>query len=860
MDILLLQETFLKIRDDAKIRELQDHGIGFMSCPRTTGRERGGLAILYNPALKVKVNTKAESYKSFEHMEATLQTEEELLRFIDFYRPPYSKGHRYTEKDFVLELDDNLEHLITQPGVPIIAGDFNMHVEDSENRYANVFKMSLEEVNLVQHVPMIPTHRRGGTLDLIITPEDVKDLVTGVQVLDHGTESDHFLVEAEISFTPLYESAFKEISFRKFKDIDIEMFKADLKKTGINDGTFNSSDDAIQALDSTLQKLMDKHCPITKKRVKCHGKRSSWYDEELERLKQTRRRAERAWCKSRDPADKLEYNVARVTHEKMVKLRRVAHHSSKLIKATGSKQLWNMINDLLGKVDNKLPDHQDAEALAESFKVFFNDKVGKIRESIIKEQESALDVQEKCVQFCESEHECSLEYVEDLLVEIDYNKGQGCAQEECVQLLSDQLCNEGQECAQEDVIRSDQCGEDGLECTLGEEEDQYNGIIFDEFQLITEEMLLKFMKSMSQKFCALDPIPVWLLVECFDELKTVILFIVNSSLENGKFPTRCKVALVRPTIKSKSADPDNLASFRPVSNISFLSKLLEKVGATQFNLHLEGQNLHCPVQSGYRPRHSCETLMIKMMNDILHLIEEKNTVALILLDLSAAFDTIDHDILLKRLESDFGIKGVVLEWFRSYLKERSFTVLIGDKSSSKGYLWFGVPQGSILGPILFILYTKALQRIAKKYGILIQLYADDSQLYIGFRANDPLSVGDAVRRIEECLREIKEWMRDNFMKLNNSKTELILLGTVQMLKKVGPLQADVGDSVALMSSQEAVTSLGVKLDENLNLKKQIAKVKQAGFLIEILILETVHEEAMIIFFFRSLSTTTLNLV
>ena len=89
--------------------------------------------------------------------------------------------------------------------------------------------------------------------------------------------------------------------------------------------------------------------------------------------------------------------------------------------------------------------------------------------------------------------------------------------------MSDQLCNEGQECAQEDVIRSDQCVEDGLECALGEEEDQYNGIIFDEFQLITEEMLLKFMKSMSQKFCALDPIPVWLLVECFDELKTVML-------------------------------------------------------------------------------------------------------------------------------------------------------------------------------------------------------------------------------------------------------------------------------------------------------------------------------------------------
>ena len=341
--------------------------------------------MLFNPALKLKVNTKAESYKSFEYMEATLQTEEELLRFIDFYRPPYSKGHRYTEKDFVLELDDFLEHLMTQPGVPIIAGDFNMHVENPDNRYANVFKMGLEEANLVQHVPMVPTHRRGGTLDLIITPEDVKDKVSEVQVLDHGTESDHFLVEAEISFTPLHENASKDISFRKFKDIDIELFKEDLKKTGINDETFGSSDDAIQALDRTLQNLMDKHCPIIKKRVKCHGKRSSWYDDELEKLKQKRRRAERWWCRSREPADKiqskLEYNEARIAHEKMVKLKRVAHHSTKLMKAEGSKQLWNMINDLLGKVDNKLPDHQDAEALAESFKVFFDNKVGNIRES-----------------------------------------------------------------------------------------------------------------------------------------------------------------------------------------------------------------------------------------------------------------------------------------------------------------------------------------------------------------------------------------------------------------------------------------------------------------------------------------------
>ena len=95
LDILFLQETFLKTKDEAKIKELQEHGISFMSSPRTSGRERGGLAVIYKPSLKLKLNKKTESYQTIEHMELTLQTEEELLRFVNVYRPPYSKKHKY---------------------------------------------------------------------------------------------------------------------------------------------------------------------------------------------------------------------------------------------------------------------------------------------------------------------------------------------------------------------------------------------------------------------------------------------------------------------------------------------------------------------------------------------------------------------------------------------------------------------------------------------------------------------------------------------------------------------------------------------------------------------------------------------
>ena len=238
------------------------------------------------------------------------------------------------------------------------------------------------------------------------------------------------------------------------------------------------------------------------------------------------------------------------------------------------------------------------------------------------------------------------------------------------------------------------------------------------------------------------------------------MFIVNGSLTSGIFPESCKMAVVRPTIKNHNGDTDDTKEYRPVSNLSFISKLIERIVVDQTNSHLEEEALHCPVQSGYRKHHSCETLMTKMFDDIITEIEEKKTVALILLDLSAAFDTIDHAILLKKLQTDYGFNGVVLSWFKSYLSNRSFSVLIEYQLSESGFLWFGVPQGSILGPLLFILYTKYLSQIAKLNGLEIQLYADDSQLYFGFRPlQDESQKKDLTVRIENCLSDIRDWMR-----------------------------------------------------------------------------------------------------
>ena len=218
-----------------------------------------------------------------------------------------------------------------------------------------------------------------------------------------------------------------------------------------------------------------------------------------------------------------------------------------------------------------------------------------------------------------------------------------------------------------------------------------------------------------------------------------------------------------------------------------------------------------------------------MCDDINREIQLDNIVIVLLLDLSAAFDTIDHTVLLNKLLKDYGINGSAQQWIKSYLENRFFCVKIDDTLSSFLELLFGVPQGSLLGPILFILYIKALQKIAAKYGLDIQLYADDSQLYISFHPSRPSELADVQDRTNRCLAEIKAWMVKNFMKLNESKTELLVLGKPHVLKKCN-LSVNIQFGSTTISPTECKgdnwKSLGVKFYESLTMERQINSVKQ----------------------------------
>ena len=267
---------------------------------------------------------------------------------------------------------------------------------------------------------------------------------------------------------------------------------------------------------------------------------------------------------------------------------------------------------------------------------------------------------------------------------------------------------------------------------------------------------------------------------------------------------------------------DVLKNYRPVSNLAFVGKVIEKVVAQQLTHHLTANNLHEKFQSAYKALHSTETALLKVQSDILESVDAGNVVVLVMLDLSAAFDTIDHNMLFDRLVSRFGVTDAALLWFQSYLKDRQQSVNIDGVQSDPKPLAYGVPQGSVLGPLLFTCYTAPLCDIIIQHGLNQHFYADDGQLYMVIKLKRILEPQQTLQQIETCVKDVCLWMLQNMLKLNDDKTEVIVFGTKHNLRKVEGLTVQVGS--ASVKHSRCVRNLGVMQDELLNMKKQVANI------------------------------------
>ena len=241
-----------------------------------------------------------------------------------------------------------------------------------------------------------------------------------------------------------------------------------------------------------------------------------------------------------------------------------------------------------------------------------------------------------------------------------------------------------------------------------------------------------------------------------------------------------------------------------------------------------------PYQSGYREHFSTETVLLKVKSDILEAINKKEIMCLIMLDLSAAFDSLEHSLILTRLKYQFGITDTCLEWFADYFTGRNQRVIVTDSNgvhaeSTKRVLRQGIPQGSVLGPIIFNLFLSPLGEICHKHGISFVGYADDSQNYLSFRPiKDDITPQKACTDcLETCLKEVRQWMKFNFLKLNDSKTEFIIFGVHQQLAKVQHISIKIGDDI--IENVPAVCNLGMHFDSELKHTVHINKLASSSF-------------------------------
>jgi len=327
------------------------------------------------------------------------------------------------------------------------------------------------------------------------------------------------------------------------------------------------------------------------------------------------------------------------------------------------------------------------------------------------------------------------------------------------------------------------------------------------------------------KSSSLDFIPTSLLKSCSLSFSQIIMRLANLSFSEGVFPTSFKVAQITPLLKKPGLDCNVLTNFRPISNLNNVSKILEKLFLIRVVDHVTSCSTFNDFQSAYRKGYSTETALLHTVNNIRQNMDASKATLAVGLDLSAAFDTVSHTLLLRRLEVSYKVCGPVLSWIESYLSDRSQFVLLENFCSPNFSLESGVPQGSVLGPLLFSLYTAPVSHIFSHYGLNFQQYADDILAYVPIMS----AVSSEISNLQNCLSCLCDWFSLNYMVINPAKSEAILFGSAKRLSTLSDLKSiSVAGSPVFLSS--SIKLLGVILDSTLSFNDQVASVcKSASF-------------------------------
>lgn len=322
----------------------------------------------------------------------------------------------------------------------------------------------------------------------------------------------------------------------------------------------------------------------------------------------------------------------------------------------------------------------------------------------------------------------------------------------------------------------------------------------------------KIITELKNKTTSDYKIPALKMATLSHRFNATLAEIVNLSFVTGVFPSQMKIAKVIPIHKSGSKK--DISNYRPISLLSSFSKIFEKIMHNRVSNFLEGNKILYDRQFGFRAGRSCEQALLTANNEILSALNKKQIALLLLIDFSKAFDMVDHDILLDKLDH-YGIRGIANDWFKSYLCDRKQSVCIGGKLSTELVLKYSVPQGSILGPLLFVIYINDIPNISKFAKFI--LYADDANIII---------TGDNFCEImslfEELAQNLVKWVGVNGLALNLKKTNYMIFSRARNLD-TGQFNPRIAGT--LIEHKRETCFLGVLMDDRLTWSKHIGAIK-----------------------------------